>query len=647
MADLKISELPELLATQLQGSDPIAIVDLSGSATKKVTTENFIVDGIQLVPDGSIPPEKLSGSAVVDGSITTAKLADKSVTAPKLADSSATIVVTTLPASGEFIGQQAVVTSGAINIAYVWDGTNWVSEGGIQALTGSTTGLVNTYITTSGFSAEVSADIDQASAAGQFLAGPASSAGPIEQRNIAPSDLPTAGIQKGGVAVNGNGLKMDGDTVAVDNTVPANATQAHVVRYNEFGLVTAGAPIAPQDLPLATDANVGVVIPGDGLSVDIDGALHIENSVVPATATKITYDTNGLVIAGTNLLESDIPDLSADKITTGEFDSGQIAAGSITREKLANYSIAYIQEAEPNALDAGHIGVLWFQESTGQLRMYNGNSFMSVGFGRLSTENLRWGGIIDADTGLMTGVTGPGTTAGLTVGAALPAATDAIGGLYVLVGTAGSNISVTPAATYDAGDWCLCINEVEGWVKIDIAASGGGGGGGASLLGDLLDVTLTSPTTNQYLQLQATNQWTNVDLDVPVKSVNGKIGDVVLSVGDLDDVTLGTLASGNILSWNGSEWVNTVAPPADISGSSINALNDVDTSGKSNGDYLYWDQAAGNWVAGTLPTPTGVVEEVIAGDSITVDNTDPAKPVVGVTAASFMPYNISTLTSLP
>ena len=647
MADLKISELPELLAPQLQASDPIAIADLSGSTTKKISAENLLVGGIALIPDGTIPPEKLAGSTVADGSITTAKLADKSVTAAKLADSSTTIVVATLPATGAFIGQQAVVTGGAINIAYAWDGTNWVSEGGIQELTGSTTGLVNTYITTSGFSAEVSADIDQTTAAGQFLAGPSSIAGPIEQRRIAPADLPTAGVQKGGVAINGNGLVMDGDTAAIDNTVTANTTEAHVVQYDEYGLITGGAPIAPQDLPLATDSNVGVVIPGDGLAVGIDGALHIDNSVAPATAPKITYDTNGLVIAGTNLLEEDIPNLSTDKIVSGEFGSGQIAAKSITREKLANYSIAYIQEAEPNALDAGHIGILWFQESTGQLRMYNGNSFMSVGFGRLSTENLRWGGIIDAATGLMTGVTGPGTTAGLTVGAALPAATDAIGGVYVLVGTAGSNISVTPAVTYNAGDWCLCINEVEGWVRIDIAASGGGGGGGASVLGDLLDVTLTSPTTNQYLQLQATNQWTNVDLDVPVKSVNGEIGDVVLSVGDLDDVTLGTLASGNILSWNGSEWVNTAAPPADISGSSINALDDVDTSGKSNGDYLYWDQAAGNWVAGTLPTPTGVVEEVIAGDSITVDNTDPAKPVVGVTAASFMPYNIATLTSLP
>ena len=92
-----------------------------------------------------------------------------------------------------------------------------------------------------------------------------------------------------------------------------------------------------------------------------------------------------------------------------------MADASITREKLADYAIAYIQEASPPVSGPGHIGVLWFQESTGQLRMWNGNSFMAVGFGRLAQENLRWGGIIDAATGLMTGVTESGKNDGLKI----------------------------------------------------------------------------------------------------------------------------------------------------------------------------------------------------------------------------------------
>ena len=76
------------------------------------------------------------------------------------------------------------------------------------------------------------------------------------------------------------------------------------------------------------------------------------------------------------------------------------------------------------------------------------------------------------------------------IGDVVPEATDQLGGLYLLATVAGNNITVTPGVTYDAGDWCLCVNETEGWIRIDtVGGGGGGGGGGASSLGDLLDVT--------------------------------------------------------------------------------------------------------------------------------------------------------------
>ena len=60
---------------------------------------------------------------------------------------------------------------------------------------------------------------------------------------------------------------------------------------------------------------------------------------------------------------------------------------------------------QPSIDTDDYIGVGWYQESTGQLRLYNGNSWMPVGFGRLSNDNLRWGGLVDAATGLVVGVT--------------------------------------------------------------------------------------------------------------------------------------------------------------------------------------------------------------------------------------------------
>ena len=151
---------------------------------------------------------------------------------------------------------------------------------------------------------------------------------------------------------------------------------------------------------------------------------------------------------------------------------------------------------------------------------------------------------------------------------------------------AGNNITVTPGVTYDAGDWCLCVNETEGWIRIDTVGGGGGGGGGASSLGDLLDVTLITPSTGEFIQLQANGQWQNVELDPAavgalkpgdnvselvndanylaegddisklnndagyitsadslVSSVNGKTGAVVLNAGDVGAVAPGDAVS--------------------------------------------------------------------------------------------------------
>lgn len=94
--------------------------------------------------------------------------------------------------------------------------------------------------------------------------------------------------------------------------------------------------------------------------------------------------------------------------------------------------------------------------------------------------------------------------------------------------------------------------------------------------------------------------WNGSDWEVVggVTSVNGETGDVVLDLGDLNDVNLSLgVSNGDIITWNGTAWVNTAAPPADISGSSINDLNDVDTTGVDDGDILVWNETAGEWQA--------------------------------------------------
>jgi hypothetical protein len=246
-----------------------------------------------------------------------------------------------------------------------------------------------------------------------------------------------------------------------------------------------------------------VVVSGTGV------VTHAASGVLAGVHTKVTVNSTGHVIAGGTLIASDIPNLDAAKLTSGLLDPGRIKDGSITRQMLADYSITFIQEGAP-PLTGTPIGTMWLQESTGALKCFNGNSFFPVGFGRLSAENLRYCGTFNAATGLVTGVTQFGTTEGLTIGGALPTASDKHAGVYLVASVPGNGTTVAPGLTFDNGDWILCQGATGGWVRIDTLSSGSGGGGGAGHLDDLLDVTLTLPATDDLLQFTASGQWVNV-----------------------------------------------------------------------------------------------------------------------------------------
>ena len=61
--------------------------------------------------------------------------------------------------------------------------------------------------------------------------------------------------------------------------------------------------------------------------------LDKNTSITAATKCKITYDAKGLVTAGADLTESDIPSLSASKITSGTFADARIASASTWNAK--------------------------------------------------------------------------------------------------------------------------------------------------------------------------------------------------------------------------------------------------------------------------------------------------------------------------
>jgi hypothetical protein len=248
----------------------------------------------------------------------------------------------------------------------------------------------------------------------------------------------------------------------------------------------------------------GVSVPGPSLAVAPDGKLtHSVSPLAAGTFVKVTTDSTGHVVGGqTQIGDADVVGISAAKLTSGELDPARLAANSIERTKLANYATTIIQETDPGA--GNFIGQFWYRESDAQLRTWSANSWIPVGFGRLSEENLRFCGTFDANTGQVLNVTPFGTTAGLVAGTAIPAASDALAGAYLVAVTPG----LYNAETYDNGDWVLCLGAATGWKRVDTLSSAGGAA--TFKLDDLLDVTITSPQSGDSLVFDAASAtWKN------------------------------------------------------------------------------------------------------------------------------------------
>ena len=121
-----------------------------------------------------------------------------------------------------------------------------------------------------------------------------------------------------------------------------------------------------------------------------------------------------------------------------------------------------------------------------------------------------------------------------------------------------------------------------------------------------------------------------------VTSVNGETGDVVLGLGDINDVTLTNIDTGDIVVWNGTAWVNTALPAVPektsdltndgengtdpfITEADVNSILDGSTGGNvyiKEGDNV----SLLNNDAGFI-TDAGVTK-IIAGNNVAIDPAD-------------------------
>lgn len=367
----------------------------------------------------TIANNAVTAAKINTGAVTTAKIDAAAVTGAKLAADSSTVVSGNAPTgSGEFEGQQWFNTN--TGLAYVWDGSTWVQHAGVQS-------FVFSDSTPIAFSSSVSG------------AGVATITSSLETQTAA--------------------------------TVFAGPTTG-----------SAAAPtfraLTSTDLPTAATGTKGAISPGTGLTVAAGGVLNHSNTVGAGTYTKVTVDAQGHVSSGTTLLDTDIPNLDASKITTGTFSGAFLAANSVSATQLADYGIAQVSESAPTPEFAGQ---WWINPSDRSAYIWVGTVsptpngyWLLVGYGSPTQLNIRFGGTYNANTNTVVSLNEYGTEAGLTVGQALGAPNSQNNGVYLVVTTSGTGTTPAPASSLSVGDWVLSQGTGANWTKIAIVSGAAG-----------------------------------------------------------------------------------------------------------------------------------------------------------------------------
>ena len=470
MPDLEISNLTALPEANVAATDPLAIVDVSGSETKKITVKDLIAAGVALIDNGDIPAAKVgtlgtnqvASGALVDGAVTNVKI-ETSTSATTGIDGGTKIragSITVDRLDSTKFDRGLSVASGKLGI------TNNITAATKNGITYTAQGLI--------------------SATG----------------DLAASDLPVATASAiGAVSVPTSGkLTVDGNgALSLANVSGLSAGSYAKVTVNVQGQVTAGTTLIATDIPIATTSARGAVIVSSsgGLAVDGTGNISIatQGSVSAGSYAKVTVNTKGIVTATGSLADTDIPNHSAAKLTSGTLPDARIANSAITTVRLNNGAVTNDKIETSTSSSTGIDGATKIRDSSitpAKINASNLDRSINIASGNLGINNSITGatrsGITFNNQGLITG------TVALAAGDLPLATTSAVGGVSVGAGLSVSGAGalsiansvtaatvsgitfnargqITAATALVAGDLPTATTSAKGGVSV---ASGGG-----------------------------------------------------------------------------------------------------------------------------------------------------------------------------
>jgi len=346
LPNLEISNLPALAGTSLQGTDPVAVADLSAAETKKITVKDFLEGGFDLVDDATIPAAKISGSAIGAGSVGTAELADLSVTTLKIAADAITLEKLQNVSTDILLGRSSAGSGDVEEIPCTAAGRALLDD--IDAAAQRVTLGLGTLATQDGTFSGTSSGTNTGDQT-IVLTGPVTGSGTgIFATTITASAIGTTEIANGAVTYAKTNFadasipaaKLESDSIT-SLQIAANAVGASEladISVNTSSIIDAAVTDAKlstgiDGAKLSNDTVTAAKIPATSLDRGLDkttGDIGHTNAVTPGTSNGITFDAQGHVTGTSALTASDMPVATTTTIgaVSAAADSGLTVSGT-------------------------------------------------------------------------------------------------------------------------------------------------------------------------------------------------------------------------------------------------------------------------------------------------------------------------------
>lgn len=346
MPDLEISNLPALAGTSLQGTDPVAIADLSAAETKKITVKDFLEGGFDLVDDATIPAAKISGSTISAGSVGTNELVDLSVTEIKVAADAITFAKLQNVNTDILLGRSSAGSGDVEEIPCTAAGRALLDD--IDAAAQRVTLGLGTLATQDGTFSGTSSGTNTGDQV-IILTGPVTGSGSgTFATTITTGAVGTSQIASGAVTYAKTnfadasipGAKLENDSITAlqiaANAVGASELADISVNTNSIidgAVIDAKLSSGIDGGKLSNNTVTAAKIPSESLDRGLDkttGDIGHTNAVTPGTSNGITFDAQGHVTGTAALTASDMPVATTTTIgaVSAAADSGLTVSGT-------------------------------------------------------------------------------------------------------------------------------------------------------------------------------------------------------------------------------------------------------------------------------------------------------------------------------